>query len=245
MNNLKILGPTDSGKGILIEYDAGYINPRENGNAEIIKENKNFLDYSKPFEFYAVLQKYNTPNRNGRVYPEKILKREAENYKKMIAKGVSLSELNHPESSLIDLDRVAHIITDVWWDGKILMGKLRLLTSPGFHERGICSTKGDLAANYLRQGVTLGISSRGVGSLKKVGEQNEVQDDFELICFDLVSSPSTPGAYLFSNPEDRNNFEENLDEENKMKASRTLTGGEDSANKSLDLMKKLSAYLDR
>jgi hypothetical protein len=245
MNNLKILGPTDSGKGILIEYDAGYINPRENGNAEIIKESKDFLDYSKPFEFYAVLQKYNTPNRNGRVYPEKILKREAENYKKMIQKGVSLSELNHPESSLIDLDRVAHIITDIWWDGKILMGKLRLLTSPGFHERGICSTKGDLAANYLRQGVTLGISSRGVGSLKKVGEQNEVQDDFELICFDLVSSPSTPGAYLFSNPEDRNNFEENLEEENKMKASRTLTGGEDSANKSLDLMKKLSAYLDR
>jgi len=78
-----------------------------------------------------------------------------------------------------------------------------------------------------------------------VGERNEVQDDFELICFDLVSSPSTPGAYLFSNPEDRNNFEENLDEENKMKASRTLAGGEDSANKSLDLMKKLSAYLDR
>lgn len=245
MNNLKILGPSDSGKGILIEYDAGYVNPRENGNAEIIRESKDFLDHSKPFEFYAVLQKYNTPNRNGRLYPEKILKREAENYKKMIQKGVSLSELNHPESSLIDLDRVAHIITDIWWDGKILMGKLRLLTSPGFHERGICSTKGDLAANYLRQGVTLGISSRGVGSLKKVGEQNEVQDDFELICFDLVSSPSTPGAYLFSNPEDRNNFEENLEEENKMKASRTLTGGEDSANKSLDLMKKLSAYLDR
>ena len=245
MQNYKILGPSDIGKGILVEYDAGYVSPVEFSNDRIIKESFEVGDYSKPFEFYAVLQKYNTPNRNGRVYPEKILKREAENYKKMIQKGVSLSELNHPESSLIDLDRVAHIITDIWWDGKILMGKLRLLTSPGFHERGICSTKGDLAANYLRQGVTLGISSRGVGSLKKVGEQNEVQDDFELICFDLVSSPSTPGAYLFSNPEDRNNFEENLDEENKMKASRTLTGGEDSANKSLDLMKKLSAYLDR
>jgi hypothetical protein len=243
--NYSIIQPGHVGKGILIEYDAGYINPKENGNADIIRESKSFLDHSKPFEFYAVLQKYNTPNRNGRIYPEKILKREAENYKKMIQKGVSLSELNHPESSLIDLDRVAHIITDIWWDGKILMGKLRLLTSPGFHERGICSTKGDLAANYLRQGVTLGISSRGVGSLKKVGEQNEVQDDFELICFDLVSSPSTPGAYLFTNPEDRNNFEENLDEENKMKAVRTLSGGEESANKSLDLMKKLSAYLDR
>jgi hypothetical protein len=120
------------------------------------------------------------------------------------------------------------------------MGKLKLLTSPGFHERGVCSTKGDLAANYLRQGVTLGISSRGVGSLKKVGEQNEVQDDFELICFDLVSSPSTPGAYLFLEPDGRHQFEENLEEENRMRAEREVGP---SANKSLDLMKKLSDYL--
>ena len=113
-------------------------------------------------------------NRNGRVYPEEILKREAENYRKLIKKGVALSELNHPESSLIDLDRVCHVITDLWWENQMLLGKLKLLTSPGFHERGIVSTKGDQAANLLRQGVTLGISSRGVGSLKKVGEQNEL-----------------------------------------------------------------------
>jgi hypothetical protein len=160
----------------------------------------------------------------------------------MIEKGTSLSELNHPESSLIDLDRVSHIITDVWWDGPVLLGKLKLLTSPGFHERGVCSTKGDLAANYLRQGVTLGISSRGVGSLKKVGEQNEVQDDFELICFDLVSSPSTPGAYLFLNKDDRMKYEENLDEEKRMAVERNV--GE-VGNKSLDLMKKLSHYLEK
>ena len=238
---MKILAPNETGKGILIEYDAGYINPRERNN-HFIMEEKNFLDYSKPFEFYAVLQKYNTPNRNGRVYPEKILKREADNYKKMIEKGTSLSELNHPESSLIALDRVSHIITDIWWDGPVLLGKLKLLTSPGFHERGVCSTKGDLAANYLRQGVTLGISSRGVGSLKKVGEQNEVQDDFELICFDLVSSPSTPGAYLFLNKDDRMKYEENLDEEKKMSVERNV--GE-TGNKSLDLMKRLSHYLEK
>jgi hypothetical protein len=238
--NLKILNPTEVGKGILVEYDAGYINPTEGRNVEIIKESKGILDHSKPFEFYAVLQKYNTPNRNGRIYPERILKREADNYKKMINKGIALSELNHPESSLIDLDRVSHAITEVWWEGNVLMGKIKLLTSPGFHESGVCSTKGDLAANYLRQGVTLGISSRGVGSLKKVGEQNEVQDDFELICFDLVSSPSTPGAYLFQNPEDRFNYEENLEEENKMKVERQV--GE-TGNKSLDLMKKLNDYL--
>ena len=240
--DLKILKPYESGKGILIEDDAGYINPKTENN-QYIMESKSMLDHSKPFEFYAVLQKYNTPNRNGRIYPERILKREADNYKKMIQKGTSLSELNHPESSLIDLDRVSHIITEIWWEGPVLMGKLKLLTSPGFHERGIVSTKGDMAANYLRQGVTLGISSRGVGSLKKVGEQNEVQDDFELICFDLVSSPSTPGAYLFSQPEERFNFEENLDEENKMKMQRQ-TGGVTS-DKSIDLMKRLSDYLGK
>jgi len=242
MNNLKILGPRDLGRGILVEYDAGYIDPNERRNLSMIRENRDMLDYSKPFEFYAVLQKYNTPNRNGRIYPEKILKREAENYKKIIQKGTALSELNHPESSLIDLDRVSHSISDIWWEGPVLLGKLKLLTSPGFHERGIVSTKGDLAANYLRQGVTLGISSRGVGSLKKVGEQNEVQDDFELICFDLVSSPSTPGAYLFKEPNERLKFEESLDEEKKINANRHVG---DAGSKSLDLMNRLSDYLNK
>jgi hypothetical protein len=239
MQNFKILGPNEIGKGILIEYDAGYVSPNEFSNDKIIKENLNASDYSKPFEFYAVLQKYNTPNRNGRIYPEEILKRESENYiKNYIKRGTSLSELNHPESSLIDLDRVSHIITDMWWDKNVLLGKLKLLTSPGFHERGIVSTKGDQAANLLRQGVTLGISSRGVGSLKKVGEQNEVQKDFELICFDLVSSPSTPGAYLFKDEKDRYKYEENIQEEKELKAQR-------DASQSIDLMKKLSDYLSK
>ena len=238
--NHQIIQPGQIGKGILVEYDAGYISPNEQRNSDLISESKGMMDYSKPFEFYAVLQKYNTPNRNGRIYPEKILKRESENYKKMIDKGIALSELNHPESSLVDLDRVSHAITEIWWEGPVLMGKLKLLTSPGFHERGIVSTKGDQAANLLRQGVTLGISSRGVGSLKKVGEHNEVQNDFEIICFNLVWSPSTPGAYLFLEPNDRFNFEENLEEDNKMKSERNF--GE-SSNKSLDLMKKLNDYL--
>jgi hypothetical protein len=176
MKNLRILEANELGHGILIEMDAGWVSPKDERNMSVLKEATN-LDYRNPFEFYAVLQKYDTPNRNGRFYPERILKREAENYKKTIAKGLSTSELNHPESSLIDLDRVSHIITDIWWDKNILMGKLKLLTSPGFHEKGIVSTKGDIAANLMRQGVTMGVSSRGVGSLKKVGERNEVQDD--------------------------------------------------------------------
>jgi hypothetical protein len=238
MKDYSILGASQVGKGILIEMDAGYVSPSDPLNINILKEQKE-IDYRNPFEFYAVLQKYGVPNRNGRVYPERILKREADKYKTIIKKGLSTSELNHTESSLIDLDRVAHMITDIWWDGHILMGKLKLLTSPGFHERGIVSTKGDIAANLMRQGVTMGVSSRGVGSLKKVGEQNEVQDDFELICFDLVSSPSTPGAYLFGSPDERTKYEENLEEEKIVKSSGT------NMEKSVDLMKKLTDYLKR
>jgi hypothetical protein len=219
MKDLRILGPRESGKGILVEMDAGYVSPKDPLNEAFLSEKKD-MDYRNPFEFYAVLQKYGVPNRNGRVYPERILKREADRYKTAIKKGLSTSELNHP-------------------DGHILMGKLKLLTSPGFHESGIVSTKGDIAANLMRQGVTMGVSSRGVGSLKKIGEQNEVQDDFELICFDLVSSPSTPGAYLFGNPEERSMYEENLDEEKNKKISDSGMG------KSVDLMKKLTDYLNR
>ena len=126
---MKILGPNDTGKGILIEWDAGFINPHDKRNADIIKESYGQLDHSKPFEFYAVLQKYDTPNRNGRIYPESILRREGEKYQEAIKKGLSISELNHPESSLIDLDRVSHLITDMWWEGNVLMGKIKLLTS--------------------------------------------------------------------------------------------------------------------
>jgi hypothetical protein len=91
----------------------------------------------------------------------------------------------------------------------------------------------------MRQGVTMGVSSRGVGSLKKVGERNEVQDDFELICFDLVSSPSTPGAYLFSDVNEREKYEENLEEEKKIQQP------EKNLDKSIDLMKKLTDFLGK
>lgn len=206
---MKVLGPKETGKGILIEYDAGFISADE--NKKVISEMKN-VDFSDDVVLYAVLQKFDTPNKNGRIYPEKLLKREMEKYKTIIGKGSALNELNHPSSSLIDLDRVSHSITETWWDGKILMGKIKLLTSPGWKKMGIVSTKGDQAAMLLMNGVTLGISSRGVGSLKSERGQNIVQDDFELVCFDLVSSPSTPGAYVFSDPSDREKFEESIEE---------------------------------
>jgi hypothetical protein len=239
---MKILGPNEIGKGILIEYDAGHVSWKDAIN-ENFGNNKMQLDHSKPFVFYATLQKYGVPNRNGRIYPEKILKREAEKYKRLIDKGLSTSELNHPESSLIDLDRVSHIIDDIWWDDNVLMGKLRLLTSPGFHERGIVSTKGDIAANLMRQGVTMGTSSRGVGSLAKNGEYNEVQNDFEIICFDLVMNPSTPGAYLYLNKEDKDLYDEKLEEEKRIMSSSSEPKNYGALGKSLDLMTKLNDFL--
>ena len=206
---MKVLGPKETGKGILIEYDAGFSSPEE--NKSVITEMKD-IDFSEDIELYAVLQKFDTPNKNGRIYPESVLKKEVQKYQNVISKGSALNELNHPSSSLIDLDRVSHVITETWWDGKILMGKIKLLLSPGWKKSGIVSTKGDQAAMLLMNGVTLGISSRGVGSLKSEKGQNIVQEDFELVCFDLVSSPSTPGAYVFQDPSDREKYEESIEE---------------------------------
>jgi len=209
---MKILGPNDIGiRGFLIEYDAGYVSADELHNQQILREMKD-LDFSQDLILYAVLQKYDTPNKNGRIYPQRLLERENEKYQALIKKGSALNELNHPTSSLIDLDRVSHSILETWWDGKILMGKIKLFTSPGWKKMGIVSTKGDQAAMLLMNGATLGISSRGVGSLKNIKGQNIVQDDFELVCFDLVSSPSTPGAYIFSDPSDREKYQESIEE---------------------------------
>lgn len=218
------------GRELLIEYDAGYISPKD--NQKVISEMKE-LDFSEDLILYAVLQKYDTPNKNGRIYPEVILKRENEKYQTLIKKGSALNELNHPTSSLIDLDRVSHSILETWWDGKILMGKIKLFTSPGWKKMGIVSTKGDQAAMLLMNGATLGISSRGVGSLKNIKGQNIVQEDFELVCFDLVSSPSTPGAYVFSDLKDREQYQESLEEKSI------------DNNKIKNLMSKLDSFLDK
>lgn len=195
---------------ILIEYDAGYISSER--NETLIREmNERKLNFDQPIYVYATLQKYGTENRNGRVYPEDILKREAERYQEVIRRNSSFHELDHPESSVISLKGGSpHRIVEMWWEGNTLIGKLEILISRGYRESGIISCDGDLVAHYLSYGMTLGISSRGIGSLKKINGQNVVQDDFELICWDIVSSPSTPGSYLYDNPEDRLKYDEKL-----------------------------------
>jgi hypothetical protein len=192
----QILGRNQTGFGILIEQDAGGFVPERNQN--IIVEGKIEISQDKPILIDCILQKYDVENRNGRVYPEKILKKEVERYVELINTNSALNEVNHPNDSNINLNNIGHLIKKVWWEGNVLWGTLEIITSPAYMREGVCSLPGDGIAELLRRGVKLGISSRGIGSIKTVGGKNIVQDDFELICFDLVASPSTPGAYLMN-----------------------------------------------
>ena len=135
----------------------------------------------------GILQKANTLNRNGRVYPFDILKREATQYMEAVEEGRAVGELDHPDSAVVSLANVSHKITEMWWQGEELHGKVQITETPA----------GDILKGLLKSGVMLGISSRGVGSVKNIRGEDLVQEDFELIAFDFVSSPSTPGAYLF------------------------------------------------
>ena len=133
------------------------------------------------------LQEAEQKNGNGRVYPREVLEREVKKYMEgPIKQNNALGELDHPESSVVNLANVSHNIKKVWWNDNDLMGSLELLNTPS----------GKIAMELVSAGVPLGISSRGMGSVKQLGETVEVQDDFELLCFDLVSVPSTPNAYL-------------------------------------------------
>ena len=137
----------------------------------------------------GVLQRAGAKNQNGRVYPKAILARECKKYdKEFIQQNRALGELDHPESSVVNLNNVSHNILKIWWEGEDLMGDLLVLDTPS----------GKILKELFRAGITLGISSRGLGSVKEMYESNtvEVQDDFELICWDVVSNPSTHGAFI-------------------------------------------------
>ena len=133
------------------------------------------------------LQEAGVKNGNGRVYPQDILKQQVEKYVDgPIKSKTSTGELDHPDSSVINLSNISHLITKIWWEGNDVMGELLLLNTPS----------GKIAQEIILAGIPLGISSRGMGSVKQIGETVEVQDDFELLCWDLVSVPSTPQAYM-------------------------------------------------
>ena len=203
-------------KMILVEQDAGFISPNDERNKQFINEVNGFGKSSEqimvePLVLYVVLQKWGVRNRNGRIYPKEILEREVNNYQQLIKEKRAIGELDHPESSLIAGDRVSHNILQTWWEGKTLMGKMQILMSPGFTKYGIVSTKGDEVANLIRNGIMIGVSSRGVGSLKEIKGDNIVQDDFEIICWDVVTAPSTPGSWMFKEKDEAKPFMESVE----------------------------------
>jgi hypothetical protein len=142
-----------------------------------------------PFVVKGVLQRANAKNQNGRIYPKAILEREAVKYtENFINQRRALGELDHPESSVVNLQNVSHNVTEIHWEGDDLIGSVEILPTPN----------GNILKELFRSSINVGISSRGVGSVKrKMAESaDEVQDDFELIAFDFVSNPSTRGAFL-------------------------------------------------
>lgn len=137
----------------------------------------------------GVLQRAEAENQNGRVYPRSILEREVEKYKgREIKENRAFGELDHPESSVVELKNTSHIIREVYWKGDDVMGKVEILKTPA----------GNILKELLEAGCTVGISSRGMGSVKEAsnGKSVTVEDDFDLICWDFVSNPSTHGAFM-------------------------------------------------
>jgi len=133
------------------------------------------------------LQTADKQNGNGRVYPKKVLEKEIKNYMKIVGDNRGTGELDHPEDSVINLKNVSHMMVDVWWQGKDVMGKMKVLDTPS----------GRILKDLISAGVKLGISSRGLGTVKEGMDGNDiVEEDFQLICFDIVSEPSTPNAFV-------------------------------------------------
>ncbi len=140
------------------------------------------------------LQEGGVVNGNGRVYPPRVLQREIKNYEKLVKERRALGELDHPDDSVINLKNASHMVTEVWMDGNAVMGKVRVLNTPS----------GKILQELVNDGVKLGISSRGMGSVSESNGQTIVEDDFQLICFDFVSEPSTPNAFMMKEAKDFN-----------------------------------------
>lgn len=151
----------------------------------VLRESK-----TKPgvYEVEGVLQRAVAQNQNGRTYSKDILLRESERYtKEFVEVGNAFGELDHPDSPVVSLKNASHVIKKLWWKGDDLMGRVELLNTPA----------GNIVKEICKAGHTIGISSRGTGSVQQTNEGAlEVQDDFELVCWDFVSNPSTHGAFM-------------------------------------------------
>ena len=159
------------------------------------EEEKRQVSLNNAMYLTGVMQRANAKNGNGRRYPREVLQREVENYKKLVRDRRAVGELDHPDSDIVNLKNSSHIVTDIWWDGDDVKGKVQILTTPS----------GQILRNLIEGGVKLGISSRGLGSVSQSGADTIVQDDFQLICFDFVSEPSTTGAFMMKESKQRTN----------------------------------------
>ena len=165
-------------KKLLIETHTVNISPSQL-NENVSKENGNLV-------VEGILATVEVKNGNGRYYKKELWEREMDKYQELINERRSLGELDHPESQVINLQNVSHLVTDWDWDGDNIMGKIEILPTPS----------GNILKELIKNGVTVGVSSRGMGSLEQNGNVMEVQDDFELLCWDFVSTPSTHGAFM-------------------------------------------------
>lgn len=202
---LRLLTEQEEGYGVICEWNTSN---GCSGSLSSINQDKTLLrEFEEQQEdkhtifMNCILQKCDTENRNGRFYPREVLAREDKKYQQLIQEGRAIAELNHPDSPNIDLKNISHRVIKSWWESNSLLGVLEIMTSKAYHDSGVICCSGDIVADLLRRGVKIGISSRGVGSLKNIHGKNTVQGDFELICYDLVSSPSTPGAFLYPDSE--------------------------------------------
>lgn len=167
------------------------------------KSSRLVIDENGNYFIYALLQKCDAENKNGRIYPRHVLEREVDNYMEM-AKNTrnAIGECDHPEESVIMLKNSCHRIVECWWEGDELFGKVELLVSRPYKENGSLQNDADRIAMLIEDyDVVIGISSRGVGSLNQRNGKNIVDDDYELICWDLVHTPSTFNAYAFGEGE--------------------------------------------
>ena len=161
----------------------------------LTESEKNEVAEGKAMYLTGVIQRAKAKNQNGRVYPREVLEREIENYQKIIKDQRALGELDHPDDSVINLKNASHMVTDIWMEDKAVMGKVKVLNTDA----------GKTLRALVEDGVKLGISSRGMGSVSEGAGKVIVQEDFQLICFDFVSEPSTPNAFMMREAKEFNN----------------------------------------
>lgn len=195
--NIPLITSQVGKKGLLIEKDSGItLSPKSNSLHESKVNTKDSFSLENPY-VYAVMQKAGIKNRNGRVYSKKLLDREVEKYMEMVKMRAAVGESDHADTSTISVKGISMLVVDLWWEGATLMGKIFVPLTEGFKKYGTISCEADKIGHYLMNDIQIGISSRGVGSLKKEKDYNLVDDDFELICWDWVTMPSTIGSWVY------------------------------------------------